>query len=385
MSPNSFGPRPARGKRITAIDGLRGLAAGVVMLAHFSAPPLNAYTPLLASWSTYGQYGVELFFMISGFVIPLSLEGKSLRTFIVTRFIRLYPIFWVCIGVSCFVRGLLLVDPQTISMARILANVTMIPAQFLGIRSYIEGSYWTLEMELYFYLICGVCWFAFRRNPIIAVLIGISLLNVAIDATDAIPRLATLPRLARALFMRCYGWLFVQYAHLFLIGVATYQRERLGGRRYVAILACATAVGVYHNRFRKITDAENAFLMIAVECLFLATALSPNPPSTSAVFNARFPGMCAFPLRCVQRWLCGSPMLLLGRVSYPLYLIHQAVGEAVLGRVSIPGLPAYCGMLTASCLSLAAACLLTFCVDEPLRRWLTRRLVHPASGAPTAA
>lgn len=381
--------QPGRHTRISAIDGLRGLAACAVMLAHFSAPPVFPptfkFTPLMASWSTYGQFGVEVFFMISGFVIALSLKGKSLWTFLVTRFIRLYPIFWVCIGVSCLARGLLLPDQQTFSMARILANATMIPNQFLGINSYIEGSYWTLEMELYFYAACGFCWFAFRHNPIIGVLAGISLLNVVIDLTGAITRLADCPRLLQSLAMRSYGWLFVQYAHLFLIGVASSMRGRLGNARYLAILAYATAVGVYHNRFSKIDDTTNAIMVLAMEMLFLATISIPGPLSATPKSAHWIASLGAVPLAFVQRSLGNPLMLFLGRVSYPLYLIHQGIGAAVIGRVRESGLPAYSGILTASCLTIAAAALLTIYVDEPLRRWLSRRLLLPASGAGTVA
>ncbi len=374
-----------RHTRISALDGLRGLAACAVMLAHFSAPPVFPptfkVTSLMAFWSTYGQFGVEVFFMISGFVIPLSLKGKSLRTFIVARFVRLYPIFWVCIGFSCLVRGLLLPDQQTFSMARILANATMIPNQFMGIDSYIEGSYWTLEMELYFYAACGFCWFAFRHNPILGVLAGISLLNVVIDWTDAITRIADCPRLLQALAMRGYGWLFVQYAHLFLIGVASSMRGRLGNARYLALLAYATAVGVYHNRFSKTDDTTNAVMVIAMEMLFLATISIPGPLSATAKSAHWVASLAAVPLAFVQRALGNPLMLFLGRISYPLYLIHQGIGAAVIGRVRESGPPAYFGIFIASCLSIAAASLLTLYVDEPLRRWFSRQLLFQASRA----
>ena len=92
------------------------------MIAHLSAPPYNTIAPYLASWTTYGQFGVELFFMISGFVIALSLQGKTFRDFVVTRFIRLFPIFWVCMGVSLVLRTFLVPSPQPVSLARVLAG-----------------------------------------------------------------------------------------------------------------------------------------------------------------------------------------------------------------------------------------------------------------------
>src|SRR2546430_7955970 len=56
--------------------------------------------PLLASVSKYGGLGVELFFMISGFVILMTAASGNLRRFIISRIVRLYPAFWACCTIT---------------------------------------------------------------------------------------------------------------------------------------------------------------------------------------------------------------------------------------------------------------------------------------------
>ena len=94
--------------RVNEIDLLRFFAALAVVFFHYSfrgyaadAMSIMPY-PLLASLSKYGYLGVELFFMISGFVILMTAANGSLRSFAISRIVRLYPAFWACCTVTFF-------------------------------------------------------------------------------------------------------------------------------------------------------------------------------------------------------------------------------------------------------------------------------------------
>ena len=87
--------------RANEIDLLRFLAALAVVLFHYAFRGYAAHSssmpyPLLEAVAKYGSYGVELFFLISGFVILMSASGGSLKHFVISRIVRLYPAFWVC-------------------------------------------------------------------------------------------------------------------------------------------------------------------------------------------------------------------------------------------------------------------------------------------------
>jgi len=140
-------------KRLDHIQGLRGLAAFVVVIQHglelANQSGVATFRPLLEVMNL-GRFGVVLFFLISGLVIPYSFRGdKPLRNFAISRFLRLYPAYWLSIPVlTCvyYMRG------APINAQTLLTNFTMIQG-FFGIPN-IGPGYWTLKFELFFYTIC---------------------------------------------------------------------------------------------------------------------------------------------------------------------------------------------------------------------------------------
>ena len=144
--------------RIDYLDGLRGIAAIAVVLQHLAERILLAdpasrpiLQPAFLDLFNAGRFGVALFFLISGFVIPFSFkEPRPLLRFAVSRFFRLYPAYWLSLALA-----LLIFPPLTgesYSIQRIVANITMAQAAF-GQRDVI-GAYWTLFIELAFYGLC---------------------------------------------------------------------------------------------------------------------------------------------------------------------------------------------------------------------------------------
>ena len=147
--------------RLPGLDLIRFFAASSVLIYHYvsSYPPAGTTSPLVDSLThatRYGYLGVELFFMISGFVILWSVQGRSPGQFAISRFSRLYPTFWVAVLLAA---GALVVMPKIlpglqtheISLRQLAANATMVPGMLGAAR--IDEIYWTLEMELRFYFL----------------------------------------------------------------------------------------------------------------------------------------------------------------------------------------------------------------------------------------
>lgn len=149
-------PTGAHSARFSELDGLRGLAAAAVVLCHFTdytLYPEDNHIPWFFRW---GQFGVQLFFMISGFVILVSARNSpSAKHFAITRFSRLYPPYWIALALSSFlVLGLgvhAAIAPVTWKTAVI--NITMLQ-RWLNEPS-IDSVYWTLGVELQFYVVMG--------------------------------------------------------------------------------------------------------------------------------------------------------------------------------------------------------------------------------------
>lgn len=138
--------------RLTHLDALRGIAAILVVVAHFIER-----TPLKDSFFfvhvNLGQVGVVIFFLISGMVIPYSLkEGRNaLAVFAVSRFFRLYPAYWFSIALAVASSDWFLSTP--VSLSAVLINMTMLQAVLKTPDLF--GVYWTLIIEMFFYVACA--------------------------------------------------------------------------------------------------------------------------------------------------------------------------------------------------------------------------------------
>ena len=89
------------GARLGWLDALRGLAALAVVFDHLSYYVLQHVRAVIYHWFDAGNYGVFVFFIISGYIVPASLERKgSVRTFWVSRVFRLYPLYLLAVGIA---------------------------------------------------------------------------------------------------------------------------------------------------------------------------------------------------------------------------------------------------------------------------------------------
>src|ERR1700722_3422817 len=92
-------PKPRQ--RLAWLDVLRGIAALAVVFDHFSEYLLKGVRLHVYHWVDTGEYGVFVFFMISGYIVPASLERKgSVRSFWVSRLFRLYPLYLLAEGIA---------------------------------------------------------------------------------------------------------------------------------------------------------------------------------------------------------------------------------------------------------------------------------------------
>lgn len=163
------------------VNWLRGGAALLVVFFHFYLHVLHDYPKTaipqdsLSYWFVQGhfnlgKYAVAVFFMVSGFLIPalLRAQGATLRTYAIHRFFRLYPAYWLSVLVFVIVE--LAFEPAPhLNLRDVLVNLTMLQ-QFVGVKN-VVGAYWTLQIELIFYIICGLLFLSgqlHRRTTMVA-------------------------------------------------------------------------------------------------------------------------------------------------------------------------------------------------------------------------
>jgi peptidoglycan/LPS O-acetylase OafA/YrhL len=143
------------GTRLAWLDVLRGLAALAVVFDHASYYVLQHVRSVVYQWFDPGNYGVFVFFIISGYIVPASLERKgSVRTFWVSRLFRLYPLYLLAVGIAV---ALYLMhfgsargedsDPGTSILSQLLMMSNVLVGQNL------PNVVWSLSYEMVFYLL----------------------------------------------------------------------------------------------------------------------------------------------------------------------------------------------------------------------------------------
>lgn len=143
-------------RRVELLDYARFSAALSVLAFHYLFAGIRngklsslSYIPVVTDIAKYGYLGVELFFMISGYVIFATAKDKSPGQFIVSRIARLYPSFCVAMLLTACVATFWGGPKMGVSLTQVLVNLTMVLALF-GV-SPVDGVYWTLLVELTFY------------------------------------------------------------------------------------------------------------------------------------------------------------------------------------------------------------------------------------------
>jgi peptidoglycan/LPS O-acetylase OafA/YrhL len=161
-------PRVTTARRLAWLDLLRGFAALCVVFDHGSSLLLVPVRSYLYHWLNLGQYGVFVFFLVSGYIVPASLERKgSLRGFWISRAFRLYPMFALAVALSV-IAGLAGFGPYFGAGAHPLAAVLswLFMLQNLNSGLNVPVVTWTLSYEMVFYLLLAALfsWGAHRRS-----------------------------------------------------------------------------------------------------------------------------------------------------------------------------------------------------------------------------
>lgn len=294
-------------KRIESLDALRGLAALVVMLRHYTTIfSIDYGVPNNFNFEfKYGYLGVELFFLISGFVIFMTIEQvNTSKEFIVKRFVRLYPTYWLSILITTIVILLFGLPKMQFSIKDFLLNLTMIQDVVNPIlhTKHIDGVYWSLAAELLFY---GFILLLFQLK-------GLKYIKV-IGFFWVLISIICIPNDISVLML---GIIFnLKWSPLFFGGILFYKlwkydTEKIKWNTHFLILF--SLISYYILTLTKVEDESksNFIECIVITFFFLVFYLV-------AFQKLNFLGK-------------GKILLFLGKISYPLYLLHQNIGYIIL-------------------------------------------------------
>jgi len=297
-------------RRLTLVDGLRGIAAVAVLFDHLPGMFGNplALTPLtqavLLQWGYFGRLGVDIFFVLSGFVITLSLAKSKIDLsywlrFAARRSLRLDPPYWVSI-VLCIVlivvrRHLFAAQVDLPTWPQIGAHLVYLQG-VLGFQQ-INSVFWTLCIEFQLYLgFCALMGFLqWRRSP---------------ERGPQWCALGTFCAFVLSLWWPAHG--------------LSAETDRTTLLPFMCeFLAGSLAYWVWSKRLPAVAGTGSMVLLVM---LGFGTG---NPSIVTAGLTALLLAAAGV-YGTLARWLSGPVFQALGRISYSLYLLHVPTFTVVL-------------------------------------------------------
>ncbi|MBW4890089.1 acyltransferase [Mucilaginibacter sp. HMF5004] len=325
--------------RFLYLDALRGIAAMIVVLHHFLFIYNNEFGHQFKAPQIFehGYFGVELFFLISGFVIFYTLsKTTSIKDFLLKRAIRLYPTFWICLIITfCLITIFPLSPSRNTNIKEALVSLTMFNGLF-KIKS-VDPSYWTLLVEWFFYLVMATSMFFFKtkQNAFYYFLWAWLLLILFYNLVHKIP-------FAGAVFNLRYGSFFISGICFYHIYISKQQVIK-----YWMLLLFSFIVGI-------IALSDLNYVTIALTIVYLVFLLTIH-------FQFKF--------------LSGKVFIFFGEISYALYLIHQNVGFIIMQKLEHFGIVSFWKVIITLAIVIGLATLITRKLEKPISVKLKKLLL----------
>lgn len=344
-----------RRPRLYIIDALRLFAAVMVALHHYVGTwrvnqptnviwgrPVSHIMPTVFHFAAYGWIGVEIFFVISGFVICMSCWGRRPRDFFVSRVIRLYPAYWFGVVFTTVVLSVWPAIWPKPTMRQAFFNLSMLQS---GSRiGNVDGVYWTLWSELRFYLIfLAVVAFGltYRRVVVFCCVWGAVAMLAPVSGFPALVLLAD-----------------PDGAWYFIAGLALFLMYRFGQDLLLWGILALSWLMAQDELGRRISTVEHVSSWrgaLVIYTLFLAFMVCVASGLTD---------------RMQWKWLVTA-----GSLTYPFYLLHYAAGTTAIHylRDRADARVLVAGLIVAG---LMASYLVHRFIERPVSRLLKRGLTR---------
>ncbi|MFF5210848.1 acyltransferase family protein [Streptosporangium sp. NPDC000396] len=378
--------RSATGARLAWLDALRGIGAVAVLLEHLLPWFMPALRPY---WFNLGMYGVLVFFLVSGYIIPVSLEGRGdVRAFWIGRVFRLYPVYLL---VALVVLVMAIWVPVREQVPRDLSAVFAHATMLLDVvhTGGLADTMWTLSYEMVFYLLVTALFIRGLHLRSGAFAVGFGALSVGVGLVLPVPLLeGSWPAYASgAVFivgMVCLisgrfrvvaGYVLGAMALLLLIFGSFVPWL---GAAILAVMFTGTAIRRWEQGVGGLWPVIVATVLVALAPAWSIHAdwwwVQPHVwLATMALAGVTFAGAMALRDRRLPRSLIG-----LGLISYSLYLLHHPLLRLVCAIVGDVRAMQPVVQLSLSAASVAVVLVLSRLtyryVELPMQRW-GRRVV----------
>jgi len=342
------------------IQILRGIAATLVVLHHSLEESLAVSPHILPNWAiSFGASGVDIFFVISGFIIYSVTYGQESRTqqstisFLIKRFIRIFPLYWICLFVTLALWGSGIFYRNLPVDGNIFAcSLFLLPCDKLIV--YVS---WTLVYELYFYYLFAItlCFRNARASILATTLIIVS----GIFVGQILPEGALRHFLTNPIALEfCFGLIISYFIHSTIFRGAWLRYLWLPG--FVLIAVAAILMENPHDRTNGPANAVR-FLVWGIPAVLVTLSFIKAPFAHAAVNRILVP---------------------VGNASYSIYLTHPMtmivfaflMKHHVLKAVHIPIV-----LPLAVLIAVVFGLLAHYLVERPILSWSRGQLEHGQS------
>jgi len=296
---------------ISGIQVLRFFAALIVVLLHYFyvGPTSGKYgvsSPIFSNVFFHGYLGVTIFFCISGFIICEVSTALSAWQFAVKRATRILPGFIICVVISSLFLWYFS-EAEILEPFKILSNFSLVP-QIFGYE-YVDGVYWSLLYEVIFYgwVFIFIALGIFYRDlkMICMIWCGISLVNLLLLDSIILERLFLTTHSGAFMIGICI-WIYIQEKTFKIFSISL-----------LLLSLLITALGLQRFGVFVLPDGST----------------TPTPNFIFALLMAVGIGLFVYLsifIKIAPKYRALT--LLLGGVSYPLYLLHQEIGYAIFSN-----------------------------------------------------
>lgn len=361
----------AQNKKVEFANTLRGLASLFVVISHYfyfywlgrpivanmtnmAELPLDKYPVpnfvyLLnpGHGFSWGPYGVSIFFLISGFVIPFSLKNSTALQFFINRTLRIYPTYFVGFTItllSIYAGSRYFGNPWQLTPSEAIIHL------FPGLRDImwsrnIDGVIWTLEVEVKFYIICLLAIALFKKRSLWVFVLPAVILAITAASNFYSPILKSdYPEAYKQATNFMYA---APYLVFMFIGVVFHYLHSDTINRYVASILVVSIFGVMWLTWTNSYFADQASLIYSYGYGLLTFS-----------FAFIFPG-----------FFKGNPVLnFLAKISYPLYVVHSLAGYLIIRVLLEQGIAPILAIAGALICVIPLAYALHLCVEAPSMR-----------------
>ena len=341
---------------INALTGLRGLAAFIVFVSHCAN---QGMLPSIFG-NGFGQIGVMLFFILSGFLmghlyLDKAASPEAIKVYLLARVGRIFPLYFALILLSVVISTGVYEDfhYRITEWHIVLRALLFIDAPY---------EFWTIPVEVQFYAVFVIFWILYRRNTS-------ALMLLVFIALTTVPSLVLYPRLGHV------PALFSSYSLPFFVGIGTaILYPRIAASQFLRNLAAYAALPAIVALFLNLPAIRYSYGWAGDSDLFLRTWADPT--SWIIVYCVFF---CAMLNARGLRFLNTRPFVLLGEISFGFYLVHYPIIK-IVKSLDLPAPLQFLGALVVVCL-LAWYCYHYF--EKPANK-LVRKKLQGSSARHTA-